>query len=63
MVLPEFSMSSPEKGESMSSYVLCILKIIGRSGITYKLTLTVTILKGKWDEVMRVVGSCIKELE
>ena len=36
---------------------------VDRSGVTYQLTAMGTILEGDWDEVMRVVGDCFRELQ
>jgi uncharacterized protein (TIGR00106 family) len=63
MVLLEFSMSPTGKGESLSSYVSRILKIIDNQDVPYRLTPMGTILEGEWDEVMNVVRECFYELK
>ena len=63
MVLLEFAMSPSGEGESLSRQVARILDIIDRSGVTYQLTAMGTILEGDWDEVMKVVGDCFRELQ
>ena len=64
MVLLEFAMSPSGQGHgSLSPYIARILDIIDRSGVTYQLTAMGTILEGDWDDVMRVVGECFRELQ
>ena len=63
MVLLEFSMSPFDKGESLSPYVSRVLHVVDKSGVRYKLTPMGTILEGEWDEVMKVVTICFKELQ
>ena len=63
MVLLEFAMAPTGEGESLSRHVARILDIIDRSGVTYQLTAMGTILEGDWDEVMKVVGDCFRELQ
>ena len=63
MVLLEFSMSPFGKGESLSPYVSRVLNVIDQSGVRYKLTPMGTILEGQWEEVMKVVTNCFRELE
>jgi uncharacterized protein (TIGR00106 family) len=63
MVLLEFTMSPTGKGESLSPYVVRVLKTIDDSGVDYRLTPMGTILEGDWDEVMDVVRDCFFELK
>ena len=56
-------MSPTGKGESLSSYVSRILKIIDNQDVPYRLTPMGTILEGEWDEVMNVVRECFYELK
>lgn len=63
MVLAEFSMYPTDKGESVSSYVAQILKIIDDSQIRYQLTPMGTILEGSWNDVMNVIGNCFSHLK
>ena len=63
MVLLEFAMNPPDRGDGLSAYVARILDVIDRSGITYRLTPMGTILEGSFDEVMQVVGDCFHALE
>lgn len=63
MVLLEFAMNPPDRGDGLSAYVARILDVIDRSGVTYRLTPMGTILEGDFDEVMRVVGDCFRALE
>jgi uncharacterized protein (TIGR00106 family) len=63
MVLLEFAMNPPDRGDGLSAYVARILDVIDRSGVTYRLTPMGTILEGNFDEVMQVVGDCFRALE
>ncbi len=63
MVLLEFAMNPPDRGQGVSAYVARILDVIDRSGVPYQLTPMGTILEGEWDDVMRVVGNCFKTLQ
>lgn len=63
MVMIEFSMFPLDKGESLSPYVARILDVIDRSGVNYRLNPMGTVLEGEYDEVMKVVRACFKELE
>jgi len=46
------------KGESVSSDVARVIKLIKESGISYQLTPMATIIEGEWDEVMDVIKRC-----
>lgn len=63
MVLLEFAMNPPDRGDGLSAYVARILDVIDRSGVTYQLTPMGTILEGSFDEVMAVVRDCFLALE
>lgn len=63
MVLLEFAMNPPDRGDGLSAYVARILDVIDRSGVSYQLTPMGTILEGSFDEVMKVVGDCFRALE
>jgi uncharacterized protein (TIGR00106 family) len=63
MVLLEFAMNPPDRGQGVSAYVARILDVIDRSGVDYRLTPMGTILEGSYDEVMKVVGDCFRALE
>ena len=45
MVLAEFSMFPTDKGESVSRYVSQVLKMIDRSGVSYRLTAMGTVIE------------------
>ena len=63
MVLLEFAMNPPDRGQGLSAYVARILDVIDRSGVTYRLPPMGTILEGSFDDVMKVVGVCFRALE
>jgi uncharacterized protein (TIGR00106 family) len=63
MVLLEFAMNPPDRGQGVSAYVARILDVIDRSGVTYRLTPMGTILEGSYDAVMKVVADCFHALE
>lgn len=49
--------------ESLSPYVARAINIIKSSGLTYALGPMGTAIEGEWDEVMKVVDDCYRELE
>jgi uncharacterized protein (TIGR00106 family) len=63
MVLLEFAMNPPDRGQGLTAYVARILDVIDRSGVTYRLTPMGTILEGDFDAVMKVVADCFHALE
>jgi uncharacterized protein (TIGR00106 family) len=63
LVLLEFAMNPPDRGDGLSGYVARIVDVIDRSGVTYRLTPMGTILEGSFDEVMQVVGDCFRARE
>ena len=63
MVLLEFAMNPPDRGDGLSAYVARILDVIDKSGVPYQLTPMGTILEGSFDEVMAVVRDCFRALE
>lgn len=63
MVLLEFAMNPPDRGQGLSAYVARILDIIDHSGVAYQLTPMGTILEGSFDDVMKVVADCFRALE
>jgi len=63
MVLLEFAMNPPDRGDGLSAYVARILDVIDRSGVAYQLTPMGTILEGSFDEVMAVVAACFRALK
>ena len=63
MVLLEFAMNPPDRGDGLSAYVARILDVIDKSGVPYQLTPMGTILEGSFDDVMQVVGDCYRALE
>jgi uncharacterized protein (TIGR00106 family) len=63
MVLLEFAMNPPDRGQGLTDYVARILDVIDRSGVTYRLTPMGTILEGNFDAVMKVVADCFHALE
>lgn len=61
-VLVNFAIFPLDKGASVSSYVAKSVHIIKESGLPYKLGPMSTTIEGNWDEVMKVVDKCFKEL-
>ena len=50
-------------GQSLSPYIARVLDVIHDSGLKHELNPMGTCIEGKWDEVMRVVDACYRELE
>ncbi|GAB6075505.1 MTH1187 family thiamine-binding protein [Desulfurobacterium crinifex] len=63
-VLVEFSMFPTDKGESVSSYVTRIIKMIDESGIPYKLTSMGTVFETEtMDEALELIKKAYQQLE
>jgi uncharacterized protein (TIGR00106 family) len=63
-VMFEFAMFPTDKGESVSSYVSRILKIIDESNIPYKLTPMGTVVEVEtFDEALSLINRAYHELE
>lgn len=63
MVLAELSIYPVDKGISLSPYVARAVKIIKKSGLNYHLGPMGTSIEGDFDDVMKVVSLCFRELE
>ncbi len=57
-MIANFSVVPIDKGNSLSSQVAEVLKIVDESGINYKLHSMGTILEGDWDEILRLIKKC-----
>ncbi|MHC4184284.1 MAG: MTH1187 family thiamine-binding protein [Planctomycetota bacterium] len=57
-MIANFSVVPIGKGNSLSSQVAEVLKIVDESGINYKLHSMGTILEGDWDEILRLIKKC-----
>ncbi|MEO2083693.1 MAG: MTH1187 family thiamine-binding protein [Desulfurobacteriaceae bacterium] len=63
-VLVEFAMFPTDKGESVSSYVSRIIKLIDESGIPYKLTPMGTVFETETvEEALELIGKAYEQLE
>lgn len=63
-VIVDFSIFPLDKtGSSFSPYVARIHNVLKESGLPHSLGPMGTTLEGEWDEVMRVIDACYKELE
>ena len=63
-VVLEFAMFPTDKGESVSSYVSRIIKMIKESGVSYQLTPMGTIVETEtMDEALEIIGKSYKQLE
>ncbi|RMD47087.1 MAG: thiamine-binding protein [Aquificota bacterium] len=63
-VLVEFAMFPTDKGESVSSYVSRIIKMIDESGIPYKLTPMGTVFETeKMEDALEIINKAYKLLE
>ncbi len=57
-MIVNFSVVPIGKGNSLSSQVAEVLKIVDESGINYKLHSMGTILEGDWDKILRLIKKC-----
>jgi len=61
MVMADLVVVPVGEGESLSSFVAEILKVIDESGVTYRLHPMGTVLEGEWADVMGVVDACFQQ--
>ncbi len=57
-MIVDFTISPVGVGESLSSYVADMFKIIQESGLSYEQHSMGTNIEGNWDEVMTVIKEC-----
>ena len=57
-MIANFSVVPIGEGNSLSSHVAEVLKIVDESGINYKLHSMGTILEGDWDEILKLIKKC-----
>jgi len=57
-MIANFSVVPIGEGNSLSSQVAEVLKIVDESGINYKLHSMGTILEGDWDEILKLIKKC-----
>ncbi len=62
-VVAEFTIFPIGKGEGVSGQVKKAVKIIGESGLPYKIGPMGTSMEGEWKEIMDVIGRCFEELK
>ena len=63
MTLMELTMYPMGEGESLSSDVARLLKIIDESGLEYRLGAMGTVVEGEWDDLTALLTRCFRELE
>jgi uncharacterized protein (TIGR00106 family) len=57
-MLAEFSIVPLGAGNSISSHVARILKIVDASGLPYKINPMGTVVEGNWSDIMRLIKEC-----
>ncbi len=57
-MIVNFSVVPIGKGNSLSTQVAEVLKVVDESGINYKLHSMGTILEGDWDEILELIKKC-----
>ena len=57
-MLAEFSIVPLGAGNSISSQVARVLKIVDAGGLPYKINPMGTIVEGNWDDVMELIKKC-----
>jgi uncharacterized protein (TIGR00106 family) len=63
MTLMEFSIFPLDKGASLSSYVARALSIVEESGLEYRLNPMGTVVEGEWEDLLKLLTGCFRELE
>jgi len=61
-MLVDFAIFPLDKGESVSTYVARVVKIIRETGLAHTLGPMGTCIEGEWHEVMALVTRCFEEL-
>jgi len=61
-MIVNFSVVPIGKDSSLSTQVAEILKIVSESGIDYKLHSMGTILEGDWNNIMKLIKKCHKQV-
>lgn len=61
-MLMELTIVPMGRGESVSSDLADVLKIIDGSGLDYQLTSTATNVEGKWDQLLNLARRCHEEV-
>ena len=57
-MIVDFSIAPVGEGESLSSYVAEVFRIIQASGLSYEHHAMGTNIEGDWDEVMALIKAC-----
>ncbi len=57
-MIANFSVVPIGEGNSLSTQVAEVLKVVDESGINYKLHSMGTILEGDWDEILKLIKKC-----
>ncbi|MCK5286748.1 MAG: MTH1187 family thiamine-binding protein [Thermodesulfovibrionia bacterium] len=57
-MLAEFSIVPLGAGNSISSHVARILKIVDASGMPYKINPMGTVVEGSWSDIMKLIKKC-----
>jgi uncharacterized protein (TIGR00106 family) len=60
-MLMELNIVPLGRGESVSTDLAAVLKIIDASGLDYRLTATGTNVEGSWEQLMEVARKCHEE--
>ncbi len=61
-MIVNFSIVPIGKGNSLSTQIAEVLKIVDESGLNYKLHAMGTILEGEWDKIFKLIEKCHKHL-
>lgn len=60
-MIAEFSIH-PVNGEHISADLARVVKVLDKTGLTYRLGPMGTCVEGSWDEIMKAIGSCLKSV-
>lgn len=61
-MLAEFSIIPLGRGESMGEEISRVVKLVEKSGLSYKANPMGTVVEGEWDEVMALIRQCHAEV-
>lgn len=61
-MLAEFSIVPIGVGTSVGSYVAEVIKIVEESGLPYKVNPMGTCVEGSWNDIMRLIRKCHRQV-
>lgn len=57
-MLAQFNIIPVGSGESIGDSIAEVIKVVEKSGLTYRANAMGTVVEGEWGDVMKVIGEC-----